>query len=295
MEEGGRSPVAFSHLLVDEFQDINDLQYRLIRAWSRGGESLFVIGDPDQAIYGFRGADAAASIGWPPIFPPAADPPDAELPLHAGDPALRPAGDSGGRKGAAAGAAAGKRPRPVGLLQAEDPFAEALFITKEINRLVGGIDMLDAQETARKSKSGVRGFADIAVLYRTHRQADLLEYCFAKEGIPYTVAGRDDFLEASQVRRVAAFFRFLLDPADVLSLRVCLLAADSHAGKRLEELTAAFAAGGNSLSALADMLGRLGGTGSGRRLPFAGPGAAEISAPGSAGKTGRAAGGLDAG
>lgn len=58
MEEGGRSPVAFSHLLVDEFQDINDLQYRLIRAWSRGGESLFVIGDPDQAIYGFRGADA---------------------------------------------------------------------------------------------------------------------------------------------------------------------------------------------------------------------------------------------
>ena len=254
MEEGGRSPVAFSHLLVDEFQDINDLQYRLIRAWSRGGESLFVIGDPDQAIYGFRGADARCFDRLAADFPVLRlirltqnyrSTPEilrCALPVIAADGKerrLEPQRESG---------------KAVGLLQAEDPFAEALFITKEINRLVGGIDMLDAQETARKSKSGVRGFADIAVLYRTHRQADLLEYCFAKEGIPYTVAGRDDFLEAPQVRRVAAFFRFLLDPADVLSLRVCLLAADSHAGKRLEELTAAFAAGGNSLSALADML-----------------------------------------
>ena len=45
----------FRHLLVDEFQDINDVQYQLVRAWSRGGD-LFVIGDPDQSIYGFRGA-----------------------------------------------------------------------------------------------------------------------------------------------------------------------------------------------------------------------------------------------
>ena len=46
----------FRHVLVDEFQDINDIQYRLVRSWSRSGE-LFVIGDPDQSIYGFRGAD----------------------------------------------------------------------------------------------------------------------------------------------------------------------------------------------------------------------------------------------
>ena len=46
----------FTHLLVDEFQDINDVQYRLVKKWSSGKESLLVIGDPDQAIYGFRGA-----------------------------------------------------------------------------------------------------------------------------------------------------------------------------------------------------------------------------------------------
>ncbi|MFR4008130.1 MAG: ATP-dependent helicase [Christensenellales bacterium] len=48
----------FHHLLVDEFQDINDLQYQLIRAWGAKSASVFVIGDPDQAIYGFRGANA---------------------------------------------------------------------------------------------------------------------------------------------------------------------------------------------------------------------------------------------
>ena len=47
----------FRYLLVDEFQDINPAQQRLIRIWSRSGRELFVIGDPDQAIYGFRGAD----------------------------------------------------------------------------------------------------------------------------------------------------------------------------------------------------------------------------------------------
>lgn len=49
----------FRYLLVDEFQDINPIQYRLMKAWNEGGRELFVIGDPDQSIYGFRGSDAA--------------------------------------------------------------------------------------------------------------------------------------------------------------------------------------------------------------------------------------------
>ena len=48
----------FSYLMVDEFQDISPLQYELMKAWNEGGKELFVIGDQDQAIYGFRGADA---------------------------------------------------------------------------------------------------------------------------------------------------------------------------------------------------------------------------------------------
>ena len=48
----------FSYLLVDEFQDISPVQYRLIKAWNKGGRELFVIGDPDQSIYSFRGSDS---------------------------------------------------------------------------------------------------------------------------------------------------------------------------------------------------------------------------------------------
>ena len=54
LEEAARG---VTHLLVDEFQDMNRMQYRLMRAWSAAAQSVFVIGDPDQAIYGFRGAD----------------------------------------------------------------------------------------------------------------------------------------------------------------------------------------------------------------------------------------------
>ena len=49
----------FTYLMVDEFQDINPVQYELIRLWNQNGRELFVIGDPDQSIYGFRGSDAA--------------------------------------------------------------------------------------------------------------------------------------------------------------------------------------------------------------------------------------------
>ena len=55
---GKRWEKAFSYLLVDEFQDVSDIQYRLVQAWSKQGKGLFVIGDPDQSIYGFRGSDA---------------------------------------------------------------------------------------------------------------------------------------------------------------------------------------------------------------------------------------------
>ena len=48
----------FTYLLVDEFQDVNPVQYRLMLEWAKGGRELFVIGDPDQAIYGFRGSDS---------------------------------------------------------------------------------------------------------------------------------------------------------------------------------------------------------------------------------------------
>ena len=83
--------------------------------------------------------------------------------------------------------------------------------------------MLDTEEGfACPDDRTPRSFKDIAVLYRTHRQAELLEKCLKKEGIPYVVAGREEFLVEPQVQGTMAFFRSILDEGDGLARRQCL-------------------------------------------------------------------------
>ncbi len=196
----------FTHLLVDEFQDIDPLQYRLIMAWRRPGGSLFVIGDPDQSIYRFRGADPACFDRLE------ADCPDRaairlsrnyrstpEI-LACALPVVEANGGPARRLTAA---------RPAGvavrLLHSESSWAEAIFVTKEIARMVGGVGMLEAG--ALEAGRGTRSFDDFAVLYRTRRQARALEECLTREGIPCLVTGREDFLADPGVREALDWFR----------------------------------------------------------------------------------------
>jgi superfamily I DNA/RNA helicase len=121
---------------------------------------------------------------------------------------------------------------PVRLAQAANSLAEGIFIAKEINRMVGGMDMLDAGGVTGDERIQPRSFSDIAILYRTHRQADILEYCLQKENIPYTVAGRDSFLSEPAVRAAIGFFRFLLAPGDCPGTRLGLFTATGGAPQR---------------------------------------------------------------
>lgn len=214
----------FSYLLVDEFQDISPVQYELIRAWNQGGKELFVIGDPDQAIYSFRGADARCFEQLGADYPK----------LHtirlkenyrSGDLII---------SGALAVIDKNKGPKrelvpvhkkgsPVRLVTASSEMAEDIFAAREINRLIGGIDMLDAQShMPDRDEEKVRSFEDIAILYRTHRQEELLEKCLRKEGIPYVVAGREEFLTEKSVRGTICFFKSLLVQEDRVAFRLCL-------------------------------------------------------------------------
>lgn len=210
---------SFTYLLVDEFQDISPIQYRLIQEWSRGGREVFLIGDPNQAIYGFRGAD-------PESFRKFQEEQKAEVIrlrknyrsapeiLKAAQEILK---DSGGLEPVKTSGL------PVRLVQAPGEMAEAIFVAKEINRLVGGIDMLDMEEGfSCAGERTPRSFKDIAVLYRTHRQAELLEKCLKKEGIPYVVTGRESFLKEPCVQGSLAFFRSILDDEDQLARKRCL-------------------------------------------------------------------------
>ena len=210
-EEENRDRRHFSCLLVDEFQDINPVQYRLMKAWNRDGKALFVIGDPDQSIYGFRGADASCFQRMQEEYP------DMEVirlrknyrstPEIVGAAVAVIGHNPGGMRELEALAPAGEAVRMV---ECPGEFPEAVFAAKEINRQVGGVDMLDAQaQGADQRKRRLRSFGDVAVLCRTHRQMELLEKTLRQEGIPYIAAGRGDFLEDPQVRGCCAFFRYL--------------------------------------------------------------------------------------
>lgn len=217
-----KHPAPFRCLLVDEFQDVNPLQYRLIRAWAAGCSSLFAIGDPNQAIYSFRGSDGACFSRFPADFPGTE-----EFRLSRN---YRSAPEILRCAGAVLAASPGGTPpmeavRPAGgsvrLMQAADEFSQAVWVAKEISRLTGGVDMLAAQ--AQGEGGGLRSFSDIAVLYRTHRQAEALELCLSKEGVPCLVTGRGAFLEDPSVMGILSFFRSLLAPGDTLSLASCLV------------------------------------------------------------------------
>lgn len=205
---------SFSYLMVDEFQDISPIQYELIREWNKNGKELFVIGDPDQSIYGFRGSDSGCFVKMQREYPETR-----QISLeynyrstgHILNSALAVIGNNPGMERKL-------KPwkeegTPVRIVEATSKGSEAVLVAKEINRLVGGMDMLEAQNYfAQKGAAGQRSFRDIAVLYRTHHQARLLEKCLQKEGIPYVVRGREGFLENPLVQGTISFFCSLSEP-----------------------------------------------------------------------------------
>ena len=252
----------FSYLLVDEFQDINEIQYRLIKEWARNSESILIIGDPDQSIYGFRGSDSRYFARFEEDFPGVR-----QVRLtqnYRSTPEIIICAQSviskqndGGRTGSLE--ANRERGGGVRLIETRDEFSEALFVAKEINRMIGGIDMLDAQTlpASQRKRPGAghpRGFSDIALLYRTNHQAQILEQCLLKEGIPYAVAGREEFLADKPVRQAMAFFGFLLNPGDMASLLLCLTEAKNGSADLSQKILESYAAGEKSLASLARIM-----------------------------------------
>lgn len=221
LQQGVPGRQGFAHLLVDEFQDINDMQYALLRSWSQGGKSLFVIGDPDQSIYGFRGANGRCFERL------LADFPDTQVirlvENYRSSPEILQAAlqviekNPGGSRECVPNCHSSG---PVRLMEAEDVFSEAVLIAKEIAGMTGGVDMLEAQRADQERK--VRAFSDIAVLCRTHRQLELIETCLQHDDIPCIVVGREAYLDSIEVRGVLAFFRSLQEPRDSIARKEAL-------------------------------------------------------------------------
>jgi DNA helicase-2/ATP-dependent DNA helicase PcrA len=188
----------FHYVLVDEYQDTNRIQYDLVRLLAGLHGNLTVVGDEDQSIYSWRGADINNILDFEHDFPGAR-----VLRLEQNYRSTQAILDSASglvahnerRKGKTLRAvkAAGE---PVKLHYATDEFEEAAWVVGKVRR--GG---------------------RTAMLYRTNAQSRLLEEALMRSGIPYTVIGGVGFYERKEVKDVVAYLRLLLNTDDSVALR----------------------------------------------------------------------------
>lgn len=212
----GRPP-PFRYVSVDEYQDGNRVQRDLLRALCGEERNVFAIGDPDQAIYAFRGADVAHFLAFPEDFPGAR---------------VVALGENFRSSATIVGAAAAVierntarrevalRPsRPAGAsiteLRAPGEAAEAALIAAEIERLVGGTS-LHSYDSGRASahRGGGYSFADIAILSRTVARADALAEALGRAGVPLQRPRRPALSGSEEAADLLAYLRFIDRPED---------------------------------------------------------------------------------
>ena len=191
----------FQHVLVDEFQDTNAAQYLLVKQLAKRHGNLCVVGDDDQAIYGWRGADVRHMLAFQNDFPgtklvrleqnyrstqvilDAANGVIAENTARLGKTLFTE------KKGGA----------PVILLAAADERDEAEWL---------------ASEYARRAADGDVPYDEMAILYRTNAQSRPLEEAFRFRGIPYRLIGAVSFYERREIKDLLAYLRLIANPAD---------------------------------------------------------------------------------
>ena len=196
----------FRHILVDEFQDTNRAQYRIARLMAQEHRQLFVVGDDDQSIYSWRGADIRNILEFERDFP---DTKVVKLEqnyrstqriLSAANGVVR---HNRGRKPKTLWTENAEG-EPLLRYQAPTEFDEAAFTAGEIERLC---------------REEGHAYADFALFYRTHAQSRVLEEIFTRFGIPYRIVGGLRFYERAEIKDLLAYLRVLTNPADGVSLR----------------------------------------------------------------------------
>jgi DNA helicase-2/ATP-dependent DNA helicase PcrA len=190
----------FSFLLVDEFQDTNRAQYELIRLLGSDG-NVCVVGDDDQSIYGWRGADVRNMQEFLKDFPGAKlvrleqNYRSTQVVLDAANGVIA---ENSGRIGKTL-TTRRQGGEPVTLLAAADERDEAEWVARELER---------------RSAAGDWAYTDMAVLYRTNSQSRALEEAFRRAGIPYRLIGAISFYDRREVKDLLAYLRLITNPAD---------------------------------------------------------------------------------
>ena len=191
----------FRHVLVDEYQDTNGIQFRLIESLSRTHRNLTVVGDDDQSIYGWRGADIGNILSFEKSFPDAT-----VLRLtqnyRSTQTILR----------AANGVVKNNAERKEKELWTENEPGERIRVHLSEDDEVEGETMVSLLLEARRS--GVLRNKDFAVLYRTNAQSRSVENALRRSAIPYQLTGGVSFYERREVKDIIAYLRALVQPLD---------------------------------------------------------------------------------
>jgi uncharacterized protein (TIGR00375 family) len=223
-------------LSVDEYQDVDETQYRLLRLLCPADGNLCAIGDPDQAIYGFRGADVGFFLRFQTDFPAARvvtltrNYRSSPAILRAALDAIAPGTLVPGRTLTPA-AAAPEAPATVVLHTAADERAEAGFVVAGIERLLGGSSFLAFDQGRARSGDLAHSFAEIAVLYRTDAQARALVDALEAAGVPYQKRSHHRLTDQPGVAEVLAILRADPDPAGTRPVPRSVLARLRAAGQ----------------------------------------------------------------
>ena len=195
----------FRYVMVDEYQDTNYAQYMMIKLLTDESRNLCVVGDDDQSIYGWRGADIRNILDFEKDYPDAT-----VIKLEQNyrssanilDAANQVIAHNAGRKEKALWTEKGPGEK-LHLYAAGDERDEAAWIAGRIRQF---------------NKAGEK-YGSCAVLYRTNAQSRVIEEMLMRSGIPYKVFGGLKFYDRKEVRDVVAYLRVIVNPADDVSLR----------------------------------------------------------------------------
>ena len=196
----------FRHILVDEYQDTNPAQNEIVLQLAGGHGNVFVVGDSDQSVYAFRGADIRNILEFENAFPATSvvvldqNYRSTQLILDAANAVIS---RNEGRKPKElwTDKVGGER---IVRYQGDDESDEAAWVCSEVMRLHEGGDLR---------------WSDVAVFYRTNAQSRVLEEGLVRLGVPYKVVGGTRFYDRREVKDALAYLRVVVNPADEVSLK----------------------------------------------------------------------------
>lgn len=196
----------YRYVMVDEYQDTNGVQYKLLRALCQGDPNLCVVGDDDQSIYGWRGANIQNILNFEHDYPGTKVyylTQNYRSTNRILDAANHVIANNHGRKEKKLWSELGDG-YPIDVFSARDEYEEARYVCERAQRLM--------------EEEGIP-YSDMAVLYRTHALSRVLEELCISCQIPYRIYGGQRFYDRREIKDLVAYLRVLVNPRDDVSLR----------------------------------------------------------------------------